>query len=537
MASKFICRLLLIAGVLGLVPALALGRQIPAPCDAATVSPSSLRCAFDTRPMAPALLTSGQLYVSGTDLTKTPYPTFLYANGNSMPAAHRAAGNAIAANLQPLDANGKVDLVNGKIVAIAEGMSNTLQQMYALEQQFIKGNPAINPKFQFFNLAEGGCNLICWVDKGVGAIDPQVQIVFMKHSNNFPQMPDGTPVNPRAPFTTSASKRFPNHAQVTQGMFKQRILDLKIKYPNLKLLFITSRTYGGWTCNPAGVQYREPVAYEEGFSVKWLLDGQISGSDLDLNFAGPNAKAPWMAWGPYLWDPSWPQDWFEGDGTHPCLNATPFVAKKWHDFLMADSAAWPWFRDNVKPTAPANLSAKIAAAGQINLSWNAASDNSGNVKYRLLRNGVLLRTTTGLSYSDTGLKTGTPYCYTVSAVDSAGNESAPSNQACATIVPTGIFENSPLPLAFALFQNHPNPLRVETEIRFQLQKASWVEVKIYNAFGEEIRALINTFYSPGNYSVRWDGKNVQGNQVVNGVYFCQLRAGSFSQVRKMTLLR
>lgn len=536
MKTKWIFPILLSLGLAAVTPKNSSGQV--GPCDAANVQPSSLRCAFGIKPLSLPPLITGQIYVSGSDLTQQPHATFLYPNQNTMPAAHRVAGNAIAASLQPLDVNGKVDLVNGKIAAIAEGISNTRLEMDAFWFEFIQNNPAVNPQFKFVNLSEGGCDLVCWFDKGVGAIDPQVQIALLKHSNNLGQFSNGAPKNPAPPFTTIASKRFPTHAQTTHGMLRKRILDLKVKYPNLKLLYITSRCYGGWKCSPADPEANcEPVAYEEGFSVKWLVEGQVTGSDSLLIYSGPNPKAPWMAWGPYLWDSSWPQDWFQPNSAHPCAPGLTHVAKQWYDFLMLDSTTRTWFRDNVAPTVPANLSAKVFNSSRIDLSWNAAADNAGFVKYRLFRDGVLLKVAAGTSYSDTGLKTGTRYCYTVSAADSAGNESAKSNQVCVTIVPTRVLDHSPQPLSFALMQNHPNPVGLETEIRFQLPEAGGVEVKIYNTFGEEIRTLVNASYASGQHSVRWDGKDAAGNVLVNGVYFCRLRAGGLAQVRKMTLLR
>ena len=538
MFARVLGRVLLIPVLLVLPPTGAFG-QTP-PCAAANVSPAALVCAFGVKPTLPPL-TSGQVYVSVTDATQKPYPTFLYTNQNTMPVTHHASGEAIAASILPLDANGKVDLTNGKIAVIAEGMSNTQQEMLALLQQFIRTNPAVNPKLQFVNLAQSGCDLICWVNKGVQTIDPQVQVVLMKHSNNRPQMANGAPENPQAPFTTAQSKRFPNHATVTQGMLKQRILDLKIKYPNLKLLYLTSRCYGGWSCTAAAASYRESVAYEEGFSVKWLIESQIAKTDSQLDFSIPNAKAPWLAWGPYLWDPSWPQNWFEEDGTHPCAPGETAVAKRWLDFLMLDSTSRSWFRDNVAPATPANLSAKVMTSSQINLSWSPAADNSGSVKYQLFRGGLLLKVTDGVSYADAGLQAATQYCYTISAVDSAGNQSAASAQVCAATLPTSVSGDSPQPLEFKLLPNYPNPfgrglIGAETEINFQLPEKVEVEVRIYNLFGEEIRTLVQTSYAAGHHRVRWDGKDRRGNTAVNGVYFCRLRAGGVSRVMKMTVL-
>jgi chitinase len=59
------------------------------------------------------------------------------------------------------------------------------------------------------------------------------------------------------------------------------------------------------------------------------------------------------------------------------------------------------------------------------LTWNAATDNVGVTGYRVYRNGVLVSTVSGTSYTDTGLVAGTTYQYRVTAIDAAGNESTP----------------------------------------------------------------------------------------------------------------
>jgi hypothetical protein len=135
------------------------------------------------------------------------------------------------------------------------------------------------------------------------------------------------------------------------------------------------------------------------------------------------------------------------------------------------------------------------------------------------------------------LNPSTRYCYTISAIDSAGNESAPSNQVCATTLATGIADNSLRPLAYKLLQNYPNPVRPATEIRFELPAANEVVIKIYNLVGEEIRTLVDAPYAAGSHRVHWDGKDHAGNPVANGIYLYRLRAGHFSQVKRMAVLR
>ena len=71
---------------------------------------------------------------------------------------------------------------------------------------------------------------------------------------------------------------------------------------------------------------------------------------------------------------------------------------------------------------------------------------------------------------------------------------------------------------FGLAQNYLNPFNPETEIHFQLPAASQVLVRIFNTLGQEIRTLANAQYEPGFHSIRWDGKDRNGNLVGSGIY-------------------
>jgi hypothetical protein len=96
-----------------------------------------------------------------------------------------------------------------------------------------------------------------------------------------------------------------------------------------------------------------------------------------------------------------------------------------------------------------------------------------------------------------------------------------------------------LPLAaMALGQNYPNPFNPETNIRFELSEASDVMLAVYDLAGQVVRTLVGDQYlAAGVHKVVWDGRNTRGEQVGSGVYFYQLRAGSFTAIKKMTLLQ
>jgi hypothetical protein len=98
-------------------------------------------------------------------------------------------------------------------------------------------------------------------------------------------------------------------------------------------------------------------------------------------------------------------------------------------------------------------------------------------------------------------------------------------------------ESNSIPFEFSLSQNYPNPFNPETLIRFQMPEAAYVVMSIYNVHGQEIRGLLDGPFIVGSHSVHWDGKDNHANHVPSGVYFYQLQASKFYQVKKMILLK
>lgn len=97
--------------------------------------------------------------------------------------------------------------------------------------------------------------------------------------------------------------------------------------------------------------------------------------------------------------------------------------------------------DNTPPTAPANLAGTGTTSSSVSLQWTAASDNIGVTGYDVLRNGSVVGTPTGTSFTDTGLASGTTFTYTVKARDAAGNLSPASNAVQVTTLPAGPGDN------------------------------------------------------------------------------------------------
>jgi FtsP/CotA-like multicopper oxidase with cupredoxin domain len=93
------------------------------------------------------------------------------------------------------------------------------------------------------------------------------------------------------------------------------------------------------------------------------------------------------------------------------------------------------------------------------------------------------------------------------------------------------------PATFALAQNYPNPFNPSTTINFQVPSDEFVELKIYNRIGQEVRTLVNSGYQAGSHNVVWDGKNNRGKSVASGMYVYRIKAGKYTKSLKMNLVR
>jgi len=94
-----------------------------------------------------------------------------------------------------------------------------------------------------------------------------------------------------------------------------------------------------------------------------------------------------------------------------------------------------------------------------------------------------------------------------------------------------------IPAAFLLKQNYPNPFNPETFIEYHLPSAGRVELLIYNGLGQKVRTLVKQLQSPGNYQIKWDGKDDIDVQLPSGVYLYRINAGAFVEAHKALLLR
>jgi len=99
--------------------------------------------------------------------------------------------------------------------------------------------------------------------------------------------------------------------------------------------------------------------------------------------------------------------------------------------------------------------------------------------------------------------------------------------------PTFLNEKKPLLLLnHTLSQNYPNPFNPSTTIEFNLPNSEFVELKIYNILGKDVSTLVSKKLNQGNHTYTFDGKIL-----ASGIYYYQLMAGDYREVKKMILLR
>jgi len=93
------------------------------------------------------------------------------------------------------------------------------------------------------------------------------------------------------------------------------------------------------------------------------------------------------------------------------------------------------------------------------------------------------------------------------------------------------------PAQFRLAQNYPNPFNPSTVILYELPKSSHITLDIYNIAGQKVITLVNAAQKAGLYRASWNGLDLTGRAVSAGVYFVRLSTESFSDTKKMVLVK
>lgn len=317
-------------------------------------------------PAAPAATpTPGTLRVPLTDMGGSNYLAFaggLYPGGDTAPAAHAAEGLRRANAVRPLDVAGRPDAA-GRYVLLSIGMSNTTQEFcssgsglpcdpWTFMGQAAADGSVNHTSLALVNGATGGRTSSFWDAASdadydrirdtrlspQGLSELQVQIVWLKVANASPTVSLPSP-------------------QSDAYMLVRQMGDiaraLRTRYPNLQQVFVSSRIYAGYATTALNP---EPYAYESGFAVKWLIEAQIR--QMATGAADARAgdlayeRAPWLAWGPYLWADGvsprsdglvWERADLVADGTHPSRSGQTKVGSMLLAFFKQSPQARCWF--------------------------------------------------------------------------------------------------------------------------------------------------------------------------------------------------
>ena len=269
----------------------------------------------------------------------------LYPQGsNQPPAAHLAAGLQQVKEIVPRNALGQPDPDKGRIGVVSVGMSNTNAEFDAFTK-LVQKDVSINPHVVLINGALGGQTSDKWVDptaitwqelshtlQRMNLTAEQVQVAWIKE-------------------TRTRGGDFPGKAQELQADLQAIVTNLKAVFPNLRIAYLSSRIYS-YTYE-RGLS-PEPVAYETGFAVKWLIEDQLDGSAaLNYDPDKGSVSAPILFWGPYLWANgevprvadglTWLPEDLTSDCTHPSSEGMVKVAGMLLKFFKEDPTTRTWF--------------------------------------------------------------------------------------------------------------------------------------------------------------------------------------------------
>ena len=178
------------------------------------------------------------------------------------------------------------------------------------------------------------------------------------------------------------------------------------------------------------------------------------------------------------------------------------------------------------------------------LLWGAYPDtNYGVGGYRIYRSSggtpqiVATPSNNTFTWTDSTVTIGgrlTAHYYVV-ALNKNNQESGQSNSLAYNFTPDKRLVNNSKTTNikfFNLAQNYPNPFNPTTEINYQLPKAGFVSLIIYDILGREVTTLVNEFKTEGSYDITFNASGFR-----SGIYICRLKVNDYVSSKKMILLK
>lgn len=279
--------------------------------------------------------------------------TFMGYHGGLYPDGSNTASGQYATDLQtfanaivPLNSDGIRDDSKGKVGFIAIGASTCALMMNALKGKTLN-NPVTNPALKLVSCTDGGSS----INEIMNPNDPywstadsklskanltkkQVEVVYVETEDSI----------------TSIS--FPERPTFTKDHYAQTMRTLKVKYPNVKIVYLLGRTTTFIASKPKGKNLNsEPVPYYNGWACKFLIEDQINGVP-GLRYKGNDAVAPMVTWGWYEWANGSTTPRSDGfvwtiadtkDGLHANTMGQDTLSTYFQNFLLTNPVANTWY--------------------------------------------------------------------------------------------------------------------------------------------------------------------------------------------------
>ncbi len=302
----------------------------------------------------------------------------LYGGGkNTPPEAHHITYLKESEKIRPLDAEGRPS-DNGKIGLITIGFSNS-----SIESEDFKrtadADPQKSPRVVIVNGCIGGRSAVMWAWDGAAVLpkaeqdrlDKEMDVVGMPKGarkstgtakDTWPTLAKRIQEASLSPKQVQACwlkhveanpkplGEFPAHARALQTDITAILNIARHHYPNLRVVLLSSRTFGGWSGRDSGSP--EPYAYESGFGTRWVVQSWMRGE----------LKTPVVIWGPYLWacgnsprkadGVTWTQNDVRPDQLHPNENGCKKTTALLLNFFKTDEGTSRWF---LKPGVKAQV--------------------------------------------------------------------------------------------------------------------------------------------------------------------------------------
>jgi len=233
------------------------------------------------------------------------YQAGLYPGGtNTLTGPHLKSGKTIAKGIKPLDGDGNVNFGDGVVLVAGFGPSvpGHIYNKFVEHVRTPSEKYDMNPCMDAINLCVGGKDISYPTSDSlyvayweglvqnvydVGYTPQQVQIGWMYFNAKGLTEPPA----------------FPGKSLEMEELYIQFINKAKEYFPNLKIMYMSSRHWGGFADTTITEYYSlaEPASYQNSWSVKWTVEAQINGTEPRLQYKGAAPKAPYILWGPNFW--------------------------------------------------------------------------------------------------------------------------------------------------------------------------------------------------------------------------------------------